>query len=292
MQLLPKEGTPVLKTIDGALTVWDLDGKELIHLEEKGGGFGSPSFDPDVNRIAAVRYREDEKLPWFDPGRYEARVWDVSTGRVVTTIPHCKYAVLDPQGRRLAGFAQSPDRSWRACVWDAETGAEVARLQLPDPELVPVATSLAFSPDGQRVAASIGFRSPSGTFDSTRSGLAVWDVASGRLKKVGQDRLGAIAFSPDGTRIAGVYDSMTAEVGLWDAATGRQMLALKGHGVNTSSRSSGIAFSPDGRRILSAVGRSRIATGSSAELEVRLWDATPLQESGRRRAGDSDSSRK
>ena len=70
---------------------------------------------------------------------------------------------------------------------------------------------------------------------------------------------------------------MDNTIRLWDAATGRQVLALKGHSVNTFSRSSGIAFSPDGRRILSAVERRRIATGPAVELEVRLWDATPLQ---------------
>ncbi len=31
----------------GDLTVWDLDGKELFHLEEKGVGFDKPSLGPD-----------------------------------------------------------------------------------------------------------------------------------------------------------------------------------------------------------------------------------------------------
>ncbi len=199
----------------------------------------------------------------------------------MTTIPDCEDAVLDHQGRRLAGFAHSPDRSWRACVWDVETGAELTRLEMPDPGLVPYATSLAFSPDGQRVAASIVLRSSNGAGKTSRLILAVWDLASGKLRELVQNLVGTVAFSPDGSRITGVMGTgtllapMSAEVGLWDAATGRQVLALKGHSFNTASAAKGIAFSPDGRRIVSAVGRSLIANSVMRQIEIRHWDATP-----------------
>ena len=51
-----------------------------------------------------------------------------------------------------------------------------------------------------------------------------------------------MAFSPDGRRIvSGSYDKT---VKVWDAATGQEMLTLKGHTAVYS-----VAFSPDGRRI-------------------------------------------
>ncbi|HTV49782.1 MAG TPA: protein kinase [Steroidobacteraceae bacterium] len=71
------------------------------------------------------------------------------------------------------------------------------------------------------------------------------------------DRLWGVAYSHDGRRIVtGSYDH-TARV--WDAATGRPELVLRGHTAPVVTA----AFSPDDRRIL---------TGSS-DHSARIWDA-------------------
>lgn len=82
---------------------------------------------------------------------------------------------------------------------------------------------------------------------------------------------GAVVFSPDGARLAAhiARYPQPAEVGLWDVATGRQLLVLKGHaGV---SMLGGFAFSPSGDRIVSTA----LLLGTNA-VEVKTWDATPL----------------
>jgi len=70
---------------------------------------------------------------------------------------------------------------------------------------------------------------------------------------------GRVAFSPDGKRLASASNNQMVKV--WDAVTGHQTLALKGH----SSAVTSVVFSPDGKRLASA----------SEDQTVKLWDARP-----------------
>src|SRR5207237_6073580 len=82
----------------------------------------------------------------------------------------------------------------------------------------------------------------------------------------------AFTFSPDGKRLASAGK-------IWDAQTGRELLAPKGGGVVG-------AFSPDGKR-LAGVGRDYIPTGELTPLErekvqaglhLKIWAAQTGQE--------------
>jgi WD40 repeat protein len=78
----------------------------------------------------------------------------------------------------------------------------------------------------------------------------------GTIRLRGTDKVSALAFSPDGKRLASRAGN---HVQLWDAATGKE-LWLAHHGIHYGDV---LTFSPDGSRILTA-GR----TGG-----VRIWDA-------------------
>ncbi len=74
-----------------------------------------------------------------------------------------------------------------------------------------------------------------------------------------EDRVNGVAFSPDGARIATASEDKTVRI--WDAATGKEVLAPHRHRGLVWS----VAFSPDGKRV---------ATGCwSASGWVKTWDA-------------------
>ena len=215
----------------GGLTVWDLDGKELFNLDEEGIAFLNPAFSPDGTRVAAVRRRRGAEGGGEGRERYEARVWDIATGRASSTIPDCTIMTFDPDGKRLAGFAYSSERSARARLWDAATGEERARLEMPTGVSGVRRASLSVRTAGRsRPRSAAGTRpSPSGSSVSswygTRRRARSWELG---------DAYTGVTFSPDGARIAAFLRNNQSpgpgkpEVGVWDAVTGRQVLVLKG----------------------------------------------------------------
>ena len=137
--------------------------------------------------------------------------------------------------------------------------------------------------------------------------MKLWDAETGGSRSAPSPSIAhpvsALAFSPDGERLASASFDRTREtcgtrrpassstrfahtglvlgvafspdgrrlasagedktVRVWDATTGREVLGLRGH----TGRCGCVAFSPDGRRLASA----------STDGTIRVWDATPLR---------------
>jgi WD40 repeat protein len=154
-------------------------------------------------------------------------------------------------------------------VWDAATGQQALALKGHTAGVF----SVAFSPDGKRLASASG--------DWT---VKVWDAATGQealtLKgdwnpnsepRPESSAVRSVCFSPDGKRLAGASEDWTVKV--WDAATGQQALTLKGHkGAVTS-----VAYSPDGKRLASGSGIWDPKQGSYVSGEVKVWDVATGQ---------------
>lgn len=166
----------------------------------------------------------------------------------------------DSHGASVTCLAYAPDGSSVASgggegtvrVWEVRSGKELVRLRGHQGPL----SSVAFSPDGRRLISGGG-----DTMLATRKlsdgdkTARIWDVATGReLRSLSGHLKGvtAVAFSPDGTRVA--TGSLDATVRVWDPASGEQLVTLDGYEGGVSS----LFFTPDGRSLVTADGAHRI----------------------------------
>jgi WD40 repeat protein/tRNA A-37 threonylcarbamoyl transferase component Bud32 len=199
------------------------------------------ALSPDGRHLAAA------SGPMNEPG--VVSVWNVDQGDVALILKgHKDYVnrvVFRGDGLQIASV--SLDRTVR--LWDATSGRETRTLTEPNPaDPLPweLANCLTFSPDGKLLAVAFG------------KTIAVWDLSTGQIAQrlEHKDSVRGVQFSPDNLVLASASADKTVQV--WNVATGKQWVPLKGHAGAVNA----VAFSPDGRRFASA----------SFDHSVKLWD--------------------
>ncbi len=154
---------------------------------------------------------------------HTARVWDAGTGAARQTISAPEVinrAVFSPDGRYLAVGAGTTGRALpggAATLWDVSTGQPARRLE-PEWEFGECVQSVAFSPDGKRIAAGECY---TGT-------VRLCEVATGRLLAGLKGHTGAVhalAFSTDGRLLAS--GSQDGTIRFWDAETRELLFVLR-----------------------------------------------------------------
>ena len=235
-------------------------------------------FSPDGTTLASVSW--DGTI----------RLWDVSTGENIKTIPVHHYGIVSfsPDGRTLASGSGNEIH-----LFDVSTGMHIRTLKGGHACNI---RSLSFSPDGNTLATgnstatiflfhvstrthiktltghtshvdSVLF-SPDGNTLASRGfgneGIRLWDVSTRthiRTLSGHTGRVNSLSFSPDGNTIVSGGGFTDGTIRLWDVSTGENIKTLTGH---TSVHS--VAFSPDGNTLASG--------GGSFDDTIRLWEVS------------------
>jgi RNA polymerase sigma factor (sigma-70 family) len=241
--------------------------------------FGDPLPAGAVRRFGTVRFRHDEIYDLaFTPdgkqliagsGRAPLAVFDTATGRKLRDVG--KTSPNNP-----AGFALSPDGKRVACcgfdlfVWEVETGKQVRELGCGRCQ------SVAFSPDGTKIAAAKEFQPVIHLADAaTGKKIAVWTVGEQGQRGWPKHDVRSIAFSPDGKYVMGLFSEyrqgeasflelVSTRVQLWDAEKGTPAGSF-GSGDDPIHA---FAFQPGTKRLVTL----------GKDGSVRFWDLATRKE--------------
>lgn len=248
---------------DGSVRVWHASAADIDyviptpHAKSLTGAALAP-FDVEGTRMATWGVVQTPAGGDLD----EIKVWATQTGKSLRTHRDVRVNVLSfsADGKTMASAGL--DR--RVTLWDVATGEVLRTLSGHRGPIL----ALAFAPDGKTLATGdtihegriessggrIGWKAISGE-------VKLWDLATGQPRRtftgLGHG-IGAVAVSPDGTRVAGAtyYGGITR---VWDASTGVTLKTFAVPGVAGVDAQ----FTPDGRE-LATVGSEGI---------IRIWDS-------------------
>jgi RNA polymerase sigma factor (sigma-70 family) len=238
----------------GVLCVWSAaTGKELARGPRHQSHGVTLAFAPDDKTLV---YVGDGSLIFHDLSK-------ISEKATAPLLLEDKYPAIPHQVNQpfLLAFSAdgktllSGDNDGLARFFEVASGREVRSFGTPDKRVY----RFALSPDGKTLAVAPLGKAP-----------ALWDVESGKMvgRMPGEEPVQALAFSPDGKRLAAGIDSSDA-IRLWDVATRREVRSFVGKkepplSPRFGTIAQGIAFTPDGK--------SLVSLGGHEDDRLRVWE--------------------
>jgi RNA polymerase sigma factor (sigma-70 family) len=288
----------------GRVDLWDgRDGTLLRTLQQDGAEVAYVAFSPDGTSLAVSEPLGTVRF-WHVPSGRPGEVWPPKPGLgelfysglhfspdgrllCVSDYPKRIRVVEVAGGKQLwegagSSFAEafSPDGTTLLVArydrhldaLDAATGRlrTSPRVNLNNSDRRGNLYKLGYSPDGRRLALAYEgtlMLCDGRTCVETRHLAGEEDPRSFAERLIAPkliNRILAIAFSPDGKWLAAAGSD--ADVYVWEAATGKEVLRRAGHGAEVSS----VAFAPDGKRIFSY----------GLDGQGYLWNLKPSQSPG------------
>jgi WD40 repeat protein len=263
---------------DGNVWLWDLE-----------DDFRHPMMLPEGNQIEEIAFSHDGRLLAVGTRGGHARVWDLfPPQRGVRRLPGSDVAWVEFDRSARRALLLNRGTQSGVSVYDVQTSKLISASRFEGNEF----TCARFSPDGRRILvfgnlaivlvldADTGRElvpplmhdgrprdavwSPDGKFILTTAdatGARAWDSATGKVTVTfpHSNSVSAIAFSPDGARLATGHQNNTVQI--WETLTGRPA----GPPLTVLQEIRELAFSPDGRRL--AISTSR--HGTEGIVEVR-----------------------
>ena len=262
----------------GSILLFDaVTGRKLREFQAQANQFAALAFAPDGKTLASS-------------GSKKIRIWEVATGKVVRRFD-AKVSDLPAHGGSLiAPLVFSPDGTMLAsvspdhavCVWDAQTGKELVRLQGHRRGI----RCLGFSADGRTLCSADG----DDTNDEAGS-VRVWSLDTGKELRRFSLRGGGdmsrpgipLCFAPDGKTLTfaahetirrkdgkNVFILQVQVVSLLELTTGEVSRKLEPQ----EGRFKAAAFSRDGKLLATMNGVPTVSDTLSSEGRncVNVWD--------------------
>jgi WD40 repeat protein len=257
------DGRWLVSACDGEdrLRIWDtVTARVRKAIPGPAGSPRSLTVSPDGTRVAATSFDAQKQ-------QHHLQVCGVVSGE----------RLFSAEGWSLA---YSPDGHWLAILdanertvllLDARTHETVARFSGHEKQVY----KAAFSPDGRSLASCSKdhtvrvWQIDPLTVPSSPSAGGERTVRECQVLRGHTDEVFAVAFHPDGTRLATA--GLDRAIRLWDLERGEDVARLQGHRSFVWS----LAFSPDGATLASGGG----------DATVHLWDTAPLKERYQARRG-------